>query len=213
MEDEMTIRAIPHANVDINDRIVAAFAEGASSDEIEILTRDVEAAAITADDVALRAKDRALDPTQPAANVATARREMEDAVFRRDRLQVAVKRLGQRLLEVRAAEENHRRQRDYEKALVERDKLAQELTRLYPQAAATLADLMTRIDASDREIEFINSRLPAGAERILIAELSARGMVWFGRNSEAPSIVRDLRLPAFHFDQHASYTWPRKDPR
>jgi hypothetical protein len=94
-----------------------------------------------------------------------------------------------------------------------RDKLAQELTQVYPAAAATLADLMGRIEASDREIEYINSRLPAGAERILIAELVARGLVWFGRNSEIPSITADLRLPAFHFDQHAAYTWPRKDPR
>jgi hypothetical protein len=213
MEDrKMTIQTkLPVANLD--DRIAAAFVEGARSDDFASLIRDAEAAAITADDVALRARDRALDPAQPAANVATARREMDDAVFRRDRLQVAVKRLGERLLVVRAAEENHRRQLAYEKAIAVRDKLAQELASVYPPIAAQLAELMSRIDASDRELEYINSRLPAGAERILVVELTARGMLWFGRNSEVPSIVNDLRLPAFHFDQRASYSWPRKDPR
>jgi hypothetical protein len=213
MENKMTIQTKLIPVISLDDRIAGAFGEGARSDDFASLIQDVEAAAITADDVALQARDRALDPAQPAANVATARREMDDAVFRRDRLQVAVKRLRERLLVVRAAEENHRRQLAYEKAIGVRDKLAQELTRVYPAAAATLADLMTRIDASDREIAVINSRLPEGAERILVAELTARGMVWFGRNSEAPSVINDLRLPAFHFDQHASYTWPRKDPR
>jgi hypothetical protein len=214
MEDRtMTIAAKLPVAANLDDRIAAAFAEGAKSDDFASLIRDAEAAAITADDVALRARDRALDPAQPAANVATARREMDDAVFRRDRLQVAVKRLGERLLVVRAAEENDRRILAYEKAKLLRDKLAQELTRVYPQAAATLADLMGRIDASDREIAYINSRLPEGAERILVAELSARGMIWFGRNSDAPSIIKDLRLPAFHFDQFAPYTWPRDHSR
>jgi hypothetical protein len=212
MENKMTIAAkLSPTNLD--ERIAAAFGEGSKSDDFATLIQDAEAAAIAADDVALRAKDRALDPAQPAVEVTTARREADDAAFKRDRLQMAVKRLRERLLVVRAAEENHRRQRDYDKAIVERDKLAQELTRVYPQAAATLADLMTRIEASDRDLAVINSRLPEGAERILAVELTARGMIWFGRNSEAPSIVRDLRLPAFHFDQHAAYTWPGKDPR
>jgi hypothetical protein len=209
----MTIQTKLIPVISLDDRIAAAFAEGAKSDDFASLIQDVEAAAIAADDVALRAKDRALDPTLPASAVAAARREMDDAVFRRDRLQVAVKRLRERLLVVRAAEENDRRQRDYEKAIGVRDKLAQELTQVYPAAATQLADLMTRIEANDRELEYINSRLPAGAERILIAELVARGLVWFGRNSEIPSITADLRLPAFHFDQHGAYTWPRKDPR
>jgi hypothetical protein len=209
----MTIQTKLIPVISLDDRIAAAFGEGAKSDDFASLIQDAEAAAITADDVALQAKDRALDPAQPAANVATARREMDDAVFRRDRLQMAVKRLRERLLVVRAAEENQRRQRDYEKAIVVRDELAKELTRVYPAAATQLADLMCRIDASDRDIAVINSRLPEGAERILVAELTARGIMWLGRNSEIPSIVNDLRLPAFHFDQSASYTWPRKDPR
>jgi hypothetical protein len=207
----MTIPAkLPLANLD--DRIVAAFAECAKSDDIESLTREAEAEAIAVGDVALRAKDRALDPTLAASAVAAARREMEDALFRRDRLQMATKRLGERLVVARAAEENHRRQAAYEKAKLVRDKLAEELSQIYPQVAAQLAELMGRLDASDRELDRINSRLPAGAERILTAELAARGMTSLFKGhlvEAAPSITAHLRLPAFHFDQTAPYTWPR----
>jgi hypothetical protein len=211
----MTIAAkLPLANLD--DRIVQAFCDGAKSDEVESLIRDAEAAAIAVGDVASRAKTRALDPTQPAPQVAAARREMDEAAFRRDRLQVAVERLGDRLRVVRAEEENHRRQAAYDKAKLVRDKLAQELTEVYPQVAATLADLMSRIEASDRDLSLVNSRLPAGAERILTAELAARGLtsLFMGHLVEAaPSITADLRLPAFHFDQCTRYAWPRDHTR
>jgi hypothetical protein len=211
----MTIPAkLPAANLD--DRIVAAFGEAAKSDDIESLTREAEAEAIAVGDVAIRARERALDPTLAASAVAAARGEMDDATFRRDRLQVAAARLGERLVAVRAAEENHRRQLAYEKAIGVRDKLAQELTRVYPEAAAMLADLVSRLDASDRELDRINSRLPAGAERILTAELAARGMtsLFRGHLVEAvPSITADLRLPNFNFDQSAPYTWPRDHSR
>jgi hypothetical protein len=134
---------------------------------------------------------------------------MDDAAFRRDRLQVAVKRLGDRHRAVRAAEENQRRQLVYDRAILVRDKLAEELAQIFPPIVAQLAELMSRIDASDREIAYINSnRLPEGTERILGAELIARGMLGFVSNGvEALSIIRELRLPAFHFDPHAPYNW------
>jgi hypothetical protein len=134
---------------------------------------------------------------------------MDDAAFRRDRLQVAVKRLGDRHRAVRAAEENQRRQLVYDRAILVRDKLAEELAQIFPPIVAQLAELMSRIDASDREIAYINSnRLPEGTERILGAELIARGMLGFVSNGvEALSIIRELRLLAFHFDPHAPYSW------
>jgi hypothetical protein len=52
---------------------------------------------------------RALDPARTAADVAAARREMEDAAFSRDRMEEAVRRLGERLREVKEHEEQVRR--------------------------------------------------------------------------------------------------------
>jgi chromosome segregation ATPase len=49
----------------------------------------------------VQARGRALDPALTANDDATARRRMEDAAFRRDRLQTAVTRLQDRLKEVR----------------------------------------------------------------------------------------------------------------
>jgi hypothetical protein len=136
---------------------------------------------------------------------------MADAVFRRDRLQVAVTKLRERLKAVKAQEENDRRQVAYAKASAVRDELAAELARVYPPLAAQLADLMARIFANDKQIEYINAHvLPRGAERLLVAELVARGLLGFVENSvEAVRITRDLRLPAFRFDQHDPYAWPR----
>jgi hypothetical protein len=199
------------ARTHLDDRITAAFADGAKSSGVAALIVETEAAAIAAGDAAGQARGRALDPVLSAPDVAKARAEMENAAFRRDRLEAAVTKLRERLKAVKAQEENDRRQVAYAKASAVRDELAAELARVYPPLAAQLADLMARIFASDREIEHINARaLPAEAERLLVAELVARGLRGFVENSvEAVRITRDLRLPAFRFDQHDPYAWPR----
>ena len=84
--------------------------------------------AVSAGELAERARDRALDPTiTPAA--LEARRESEDAAFSRDRMSAAVVRLRHRLDEVRDQEEQARRQAAYDAAKAERDELAEELAR------------------------------------------------------------------------------------
>ena len=96
--------------------------------------------------------------------VGEARRQMEDAAFRRDRLQAAVTRLQERLNELRAQEEDARRWAAYRKAEAERDKLAAELAEVYPAFAERLAALLPRIATNDREIDHINAHaLPSGS--------------------------------------------------
>jgi hypothetical protein len=87
------------------ERIAAAFVDGVKSGEVVGLIREAEAAAISSADAADRARERAFDPALTATSVAAARREMEDAAFRRDRMQEAGRRLGGRLREVRRQEE------------------------------------------------------------------------------------------------------------
>jgi hypothetical protein len=136
---------------------------------------------------------------------------MEDAAFRRERLQTAVTRLRERLEEVRAEEEDQRRWVAYEKAKAERDKLAAEFADIYPVFAHNLAELLPRIVANDREIEYINNHsLPRNGKRLLVAELIARGMEGFVKNSmQTPRITEELRLPAFEHSAHQPYAWPR----
>jgi len=194
----------------LDERIAAAFADGATSSGVVDLIKQAEAAAVAAGEEAEAARTRALDPTIAAADLVAARREMEDAAFRRDRLQTATTRLRERLHEVRAQEEDHRRRLAYDEARAERDELATELTRVYPPMEAQLADLLIRIKACDERIERINDRgLPSGAERLLVAELVARGLPGFVQNSvDVTLITKQLRLPAFRYSQFDPFAWP-----
>jgi hypothetical protein len=90
-----------------------------------------------------------------------------------------------------------------------RDQLAAELADLYPAFAKKLAALLARVTASDRDIEFINDhKLPNDAERLLTAELVARGLPgWVSNSIHAPRIVDLLHLPPWHL--RTGYFWPQ----
>jgi hypothetical protein len=108
------------------------------------------------------------------------------------------------------ARRNKRRQAAYDRIKAERDVLADELARVYPPLAAQLIDLLGRLAANDQQVEITNRRLPDGSERLLVAELVARGLGGFMSNSvQAPSIVTAVRLPSFARDRHEPFAWPR----
>jgi hypothetical protein len=195
----------------LDERIARAFTVSVTSGDVAGLINEVEAAVIGVGEAASRARERALDPTLSSADVTEARREMEDAAFRRDRLKTAISKLETRLANLRRQEEEQRRRAAYEKATAERDALAAELKELYPVFADRIANLMARIEANDREIERINTHAsPEGAARMRGAELVARGLGGFSSGvSDIPRITRDLRLPAFEFRTNDDYAWPR----
>jgi len=89
--------------------------------------------------------------------------------------------------------------------------LAAEFARVYPPLAAQLADPLGRLRASDDRIEYMNAHaLPRGYGPLLVAELVARGLDGFVQNSvNVPRIVRRVQLPAFEYDAHHPYIWPR----
>ena len=74
------------------------------------------------------------------------------------------------------------------------------------RAAATQLDV-----ASDDRIEYMNAHaLPRGCGPLLVAELVARELDSFVRELVyIPRIVRRVQLPAFEYDIHAPYAWPR----
>jgi hypothetical protein len=197
----------------LDDRIAAAFEDGATSASIRQLSdlgfvradliREVEAASVVAGETSDAARQRALDPRLSATGVAEARREMDDAAFRRDRLQEAVRRLGERLKELERQEERARRRADLARVAAERDRLAAELAEVYPKYSERLADLAARIAANDAEIARLRLFEVVGAER------TARD---FGGRSPSdsaiPYITHHMRLPAFKFSVQAPYAWP-----
>jgi len=202
----MSLRSLKRT---LDDQIVDAFLPGAQSTDVVELIANVEAAAAASGEAAQLARSQALDPKLSAEKVALARREMEDAAFRRDRMQVAVAKLGERLNDLKAHEENERRWASYEKAKAERDKLVAELKQIYPVFSARLADLMGRIRASDEEVDRINRRAsPSGAEWLRSVELVARDLSGFNiSTANIPRLARDVRLPAFDHRQ-SQYLWP-----
>jgi hypothetical protein len=187
------------------------FGDGAKSSEVAALIRETETASLSAGEAAERARMRALDPALSANGVADARRQMDDAEFRRERLQTEVTRLRERLKEVKEEEEDQRRQLCYDRLKAERDKLAAELVDIYPGFAQKLADLLPRIAANDREVEYINAHaLPRGSKVLDVAELVARGLGGFvERGVHIPRITQMLRLPAFKYSEYEPYVWPR----
>jgi hypothetical protein len=145
----------------LDRRIAAAFVDAVKSEDVARLLVEAEAASIAAGEETERSRVRALDPVLSASDAATARRDMGDSVFRHDRLQSAVTRLRERLQQVRAQEDDQRRQRAYEKARVERDRLTEALADLSP-VVFRLANIMAHVDASDREIRQVNATLLNG---------------------------------------------------
>jgi hypothetical protein len=166
-----------HETTRLDDRLAAAFMDGATEDTVAALIEETESAARAAG----------------------------------ERQQAAVPRLRERLTELRTAEEDKRRRAAYEEVRAERDALAEELARVYPPLAAQLADLLGRVRSNDERVEHINAHaLPRGCGPLLVAELVARGLDGFVQNSvNVPRIVRRVQLPAFQYDIHAPYAWPR----
>jgi hypothetical protein len=193
-------------------RIAAAFHEGVRY-AIADLIGTAEQAALAASERADCARALALDPTLPMGTVAAARKQMYDAFFARDRLQVALEKLRERLLVVQADEEDARRLHIYEDAEAERDRLAAELRDFYPDVAERLAELLARIVANDEAIERINAHgLPRERGRLLYAELTARNLTGWILNSLplARRLTDELQLPAFELRPGSNgYLWPR----
>jgi hypothetical protein len=143
----MTVKPVSPVPFDarpLEDRLAAAFTDGATSDTVAALIQETEETARAASEAAEQARRRALEPATAAA-------------FQHERLQAAVSRLRERHTQLQAAEEDDRRRTAYEEARAERDELAAELARVYPPLADQLADLLERLRESDARIEHINA--------------------------------------------------------
>jgi chromosome segregation ATPase len=205
------VNTVAVAQIDLDARIAAAFANGAKSNDVATLIKDTEHGAASASDQAEQARNHALDPTLSGSELKDARECMNDAAFKRDRLQAALGKLRGRLAELKDQEENARRQVAYDKAEAVRDQLAKELADLYPAFAEKLAELLVRVVINDRELDYINNHaLPKGVDRLLVAELKARGLPgWVVNSIEAPRITDQLHLPPWQ--PRSNYRWtPRK---
>ena len=130
------------SELSLDERIAAAFGDGARSEDVAALIKEAKAASLLCNETAERARRRALDPVLSVNDVADARRQMEDAAFRCDRLQTAVTRLRERLEQVKAEEEDQRRQLVYDR--VRQSATSWPLTSaIYPDFVRKLAERLT----------------------------------------------------------------------
>ena len=192
----------------LDERIAAAFAIGAKSADVATLIKNTERAASSAAELAEQAIKHALDPTLSGSQLEDARKCMDDAAFKRDRLQAALGKLKERLKQLLEQEENAQRQVIYDKPKAERDQLAKEYADLYPTVAQKLAEVLSRIAANDREVDYINKHaLPKGASRLLEVELIARELPgWVQAGIQTWRVIDLLRLPPWH--PRTNYFWP-----
>jgi hypothetical protein len=96
--------------------------------------------------------------------------------------------------------------------MAKRDKLAAELANIYPAIERQLVDLFTRLDANDKEVNYLNTRLPTNTERLRLAELVARGLPGLVKNGTQIERMKELlALPAFEYSALHPLAWPRRN--
>jgi hypothetical protein len=144
---------------ELDARITAAFSEDAESDDVRRVLADVEAAAKEAEAEAEEARASALDPL--VGDVIAARRAMDDAAFKRDRLIEAAKRLGVQVDELKALEKARAQRAEHEQVLAERNRLAEEMG-CKAESITQIANLISKIEACEREVGRINATSALG---------------------------------------------------
>ena len=115
---------------ELDARIAAAFSEDAKSADVGRLLAGVKPVASAAEVAAEAARQRALDPQMSGDDVKLARREMDDAMFHRDRLREAASKLAERVEALKALEADRRLRAEHERVSAERDRLAEGMQRM-----------------------------------------------------------------------------------
>jgi hypothetical protein len=162
---------------ELDGRIAAAFSEEAKSGDAARLLTEVKTVTSAAEAAAETARKHALDPLLSGDDLKLARREMDDAAFKTDRLQEASAKLSERVEALKALEADRRMQAEHERVLAERDRLAEEMERM-AAPIVQIARLVRGIEACDREI----------------GRLNATSALWFGHiplvlSGAAPAIT------------------------
>lgn len=198
----------PGGDACLEDRIADAFGAELTSSQLSVLLAEVAKADEQAEADAERANEIALDPATRPEAVASARRDAEDANFRRLRMERATSRLTEMRAEAAKREQEKRRMDERSAAVAERDQIVKDLAE-YEEHASKIAALMERLKAS-------NDRLEKLGEWIDRAEPIARGAgqeILIRPDSRLPVLVADVRLPKFRRDDTVhGYLWP-SDPR
>jgi hypothetical protein len=141
---------------ELDGRIAAAFSDDAKSGDAARLLVEVKEATSAAELAAETARKHALDPLMSGDDLKLARREMDDAAFKQDRLQEASAKLAERVEALKALEADRRMLAEHERVLAERDRLAEEMECM-AGPIMKIAHTVSRIAVCDREIGRLNA--------------------------------------------------------
>lgn len=188
----------------LDERIATALSKPQSSAQLQALLSDAAQAAQTAADAASQARERALDPATRPAEVAMARKVMEDSQFASIRLDNAAEKLKQLVTEATKRERDTAVREERAAALAERDELAKDLKE-YAKLSDRMVILLTRLSRNNRRLG--GNHRSAGSERS--AEAIARGVEHLSHHE--PSIVDSTKLISFAGSQfwppHNQHMW------
>jgi hypothetical protein len=202
--------AIPD-RLDLERKLSSVFADdraAVTSAELRALMQETESGIVDAQEAARLAKADALDPTV-TPNPTEARSRMEDAALAAGRLHTLLGRLQRRYAEVAEAERFAAWQADFNDLRKQRDALAGDLAKVYPEVTATLTDLFTRIALLDQKLSTLHQARGAGVQlHLLGAELIARELERFTR--DVPSLLQSVVLLDFN---SGTRVWPPVVPR
>jgi hypothetical protein len=184
-----------------------------SSLDVADLLAETEEASVEADAAAVIAREQSLDPiAMPDPN--QARAAVETANFVCARLRTLLPRLETKYDKVARAEAHAKWATEYERVKIKRDAAAEKLRTKYPEAVATLVELLLDIEVIDREVTRVNdAKLPfltdgspydARYAQLKSVELDARGLDHFGVHDL--KILKDLALPSF--TEPTKLAWP-----
>lgn len=191
---------------DLETRIADAFGATLSSKQIAELLAEVGQADADAKTASERASETALNPATRPDAVAQARKEMEDADFRRLRMERATLKLGEMKTEAIERERKDAASRELSAAISERDQLVKELPEYEPHALK-IVELLQRLDANDRRLKAASvGQWNESAESI--ARNAGQG---WGVNIDPtlPRLLDGVRLPKFRRDGTINgYLWP-----
>jgi hypothetical protein len=141
---------------ELDRRIAEVFSQDAESGDAARLLAEVNEATSAAELAAETARKDALDPLLSGDDLKLARREMDDAAFKQDRLQEASAKLTERVEALKALEADCRMRAEHERVEAERDKLAGEMNRMV-KPILQIAHLVIEIEAVDGLIGRMNA--------------------------------------------------------
>jgi multidrug efflux pump subunit AcrA (membrane-fusion protein) len=192
--------------LDIETRIADAFDAQLSSKQLSALLVEVAQADQDAKLASEKANETALDPATRPDAVAKARKDMEDADFRRLRMERATAKLTELRDGALEREKSEARSAEQAAAIIERDQLVKDLEE-YAILAPKIATLLSRLQANNNRLEKTGGWIDRAEP---IARHADQSIV-HTHDSRLPGLLMGVKLPKFRKDGTIhGYLWPQQ---